>query len=1490
MALCSLLLASPAAHAEGSKELNSSGGNRVFLEWNPNALLGGDLARRTRILVYAQAGETIHLGSSVSNSSDSKDIVYTSPSGAQTGVCDVLAGGFGLIDTRAKELAGPLPNAGGYTPCVVTATETGVYLIEFHGATGGNPTPQAATAEITTAAAGNTVTAWDVTVRSGAVAFTGRVFTPYLSVNMGNTGQSLSSNVFVQTRDGYQYRVDFNGVDPFGFILVANRTGFTLNGKPTFQSLQLADNGATIPTGYKVGNENVTDLNSFHKIFFNPPNPSLPTTAAAPGGTIWLNPPTAVPGDINNVTFTGQDGTPGQFAPGTGGTFSYNALGTGTVQFALDLNNDGIYGNANDRVLFGTAEIGTNTLIWDGKDAQGVAAPTTATIRVRAELAAGDVHFPYIDGETNTNGLIIERLTFSDANKYTVYWDDTSLSPVVSGTIPLGTQGTSSVGGSHRYPNNYGDNRGIDTWALYPSGRPLFQDLATPGIVDVSVTKTHSPAVLVPGQPVTYTITVTNTSALARANGVRVTDTVPAAITGVTWTCVPTGAAVCAPVSGSGNAISTIVNLPPSTSATFTVVGTLSSTYGSSTISNTATVARGRDTTDPNLSNNTATNVAPIDVADVGVVKTGFTTAAPLSDITYTLVFTNNGPTSATVTPRDTFSDSTFVSASDGGTAAGGVVTWPAVTLANGQSVTRTVVSKVRSTAGNSVNTASFTSNKTDLVGGNSSSTVTTTVQPTNGPDLVVEKTGTALIRGQNGTFSLLPRNIGLQPTTGTVTITDPLDANLTFVSGSGTGWTCSAAGQNVTCSSTAAIAAGASGNPITLTVLTGQGAGATVSNSATISGGGDSASANNSSSVTVPTSSLTDVQLTKTPTDTAVTAGTNIVYTLTASTAGPSNAAGVTVSDPLPSNVTYVSSSNSGAYNAATRTVTWPAFALNVGTPVARTVTVTPPLNGNVVNTATVSTTTPESNTGNNSAASTLTVTPRANLEIRKEGAANFAPLANLTYTVRVANFGPSAAESVTVTDTLPPTSTYVSNTGGGVYNAVNGTVTWTAAGLDVTGPNSNLTYTVTVLTPATGTLSNIASVSSVGTDPTPGNNSSTANTAIVPVADVQVSKTGPATVLPNGDISYTISVLNAGPSPATAVTVTDLLPAGATRQNLGGGTYTAGAGGGGTITWTLAALASGATQTYTVVLGAPNTSGTLVNGSRASSPVSDPNSANNDGTNSESQASTTVNVSADVQISKTAPAVVRGGGPLSYTITVTNAGPADADGAALQDPAIAAFTATGVSCVSSGNATCPAGLTVGTLQAGTTIPVFPALGKLTITLSGTAANGGQIVNTATATAPSTRTDPTLVNLTNSAAATTDTVNLTLSKTVENISAGGGVGTTSSGKPGETLEYCVTYTNIGSAPLPNLTLSDPLPPSTKVMSASTPESPNATYLPGSSIRFVRTPARTPTPDALHPSNAADSDAGTLETALSYVVGTAASGETGTVCFRVNVK
>jgi uncharacterized repeat protein (TIGR01451 family) len=112
-------------------------------------------------------------------------------------------------------------------------------------------------------------------------------------------------------------------------------------------------------------------------------------------------------------------------------------------------------------------------------------------------------------------------------------------------------------------------------------------------------------------------------------------------------------------------------------------------------------------------------------------------------------------------------------------------------------------------------------------------------------------------------------------------------------------------------------------------------------------------------------------------------------------------------------------------------------------------------------------------------------------------------------------------------------------------------------------------------------------------------------------PGADVQVAKTGPATVVPDGAITYTITVSNAGLSAAEGVVVTDALPAGLAGATASDG----GVVGAGTVTWSLGTLAPGATRTLTLSGTAP-ASGTLVNTVRAESATPDPDPSNNDGT----------------------------------------------------------------------------------------------------------------------------------------------------------------------------------------------------------------------------------------------------------------------------------
>jgi uncharacterized repeat protein (TIGR01451 family) len=114
---------------------------------------------------------------------------------------------------------------------------------------------------------------------------------------------------------------------------------------------------------------------------------------------------------------------------------------------------------------------------------------------------------------------------------------------------------------------------------------------------------------------------------------------------------------------------------------------------------------------------------------DLSVAKSGPAATTEGNNVTYTLVATNHGPTTATgVTVSDPVpANSTFVSASPGCALLAGVVTCTAGTLAPGASQSFSVTVKAGS-GGSIVNTATIGGNQTDPNGGNNSSTVTTSV------------------------------------------------------------------------------------------------------------------------------------------------------------------------------------------------------------------------------------------------------------------------------------------------------------------------------------------------------------------------------------------------------------------------------------------------------------------------------------------------------------------------------------------------------------------------------------------------------------------------------------------------------------------------------------------------------------------------------------------------------------------------------------------
>ena len=126
-----------------------------------------------------------------------------------------------------------------------------------------------------------------------------------------------------------------------------------------------------------------------------------------------------------------------------------------------------------------------------------------------------------------------------------------------------------------------------------------------PPTADLSISKTDGVGSVSPGGSTTYTITAFNAGPNV-ANGATVVDTMPAALTGVTWTCVGVGGATCT-AAGSGN-INDTVNLPVTGSVTYTVNATVSPS-ATGEVSNTATVTAPEGVSDPDPANNSATDV-----------------------------------------------------------------------------------------------------------------------------------------------------------------------------------------------------------------------------------------------------------------------------------------------------------------------------------------------------------------------------------------------------------------------------------------------------------------------------------------------------------------------------------------------------------------------------------------------------------------------------------------------------------------------------------------------------------------------------------------------------------------------------------------------------------------------------------------------------------------------------------------------------------------
>lgn len=230
-----------------------------------------------------------------------------------------------------------------------------------------------------------------------------------------------------------------------------------------------------------------------------------------------------------------------------------------------------------------------------GADAVGAtltdALPAGLTNVTYTSKATGGASGNTASGTGNINETNLTLLAGSTIT-YTVH-------ALVSQTAPNGTtfQNTAAVGApSGTTDANTGNN----------SSTAPAQTVSVPtSPVNLSISKTDKSKFAVSGQPVTYTITVTNLGTTTAA-GATVSDTLPSGFTSgsVSWTSSYSTGATGA--SGSGN-INDTITLAAGQSITYTLTGTVSNSATGSLV-NTATVTPASGITDTDTTNNTATD------------------------------------------------------------------------------------------------------------------------------------------------------------------------------------------------------------------------------------------------------------------------------------------------------------------------------------------------------------------------------------------------------------------------------------------------------------------------------------------------------------------------------------------------------------------------------------------------------------------------------------------------------------------------------------------------------------------------------------------------------------------------------------------------------------------------------------------------------------------------------------------------------------------
>ncbi len=143
---------------------------------------------------------------------------------------------------------------------------------------------------------------------------------------------------------------------------------------------------------------------------------------------------------------------------------------------------------------------------------------------------------------------------------------------------------------------------GVTTSTARGTGTIVNDDLQA----DIAVSNSDGRTSLLRGETTVYTVTVSNLSTVLDVPAVQISQTLPAALTNISWTCTASGGASC-PATGNG-AVATTLALPLGSSVSYLVSATVAADASGATINATVAAQVVSPFSDPNATNDSVTD------------------------------------------------------------------------------------------------------------------------------------------------------------------------------------------------------------------------------------------------------------------------------------------------------------------------------------------------------------------------------------------------------------------------------------------------------------------------------------------------------------------------------------------------------------------------------------------------------------------------------------------------------------------------------------------------------------------------------------------------------------------------------------------------------------------------------------------------------------------------------------------------------------------